>query len=303
MKGSPSKRHEACYVRAANGKHYLIGGRRVQPVSIFDPATSTWTSAPGPGVEIHHMQCVASTDGLIWIPSSWTGRFPKESNHADIFVYNTNNGVWSRRTGMKESRRRGGAAAVLVGEKIYVTHGNRGGHGPHATSLTWADVYDIENDEWTQLPDALNARDHTGGGYVNGEICVAGGRRGDMEQWHKRPVRMTDCYNVKDGEWYERGLMPKGRAGSAYGTTCDGVLVVAGGEGFNKAFDDVHLFDGVKWRYGPKLVRARHGTGVAVHGCECGLLSVASGSGNQGGGPELGSVETLFRNGTSTLCV
>lgn len=85
----PMARHEACYVRAPNGNHYLIGGRRKKNVGIFNPATRTWTRAPGPGVEIHHMQCVVSGDGRIWIPASWYGGYPREKNHASIFIFNT----------------------------------------------------------------------------------------------------------------------------------------------------------------------------------------------------------------------
>lgn len=124
-RGMPVARHEACYVKAPNGNHYLIGGRGKKNVGIYNPATKTWTSAPGPGIEIHHMQCVASGDGRIWIPTSWYGGYPREKNHATIFLFNTKTRKWSRRPGLPAARRRGSATAVIRGGIIYVSHGNR----------------------------------------------------------------------------------------------------------------------------------------------------------------------------------
>ena len=54
----PHKRHEACFVNV-NGKGYLIGGRGEKPVDVYDPNIQSWTQKAGPGLELHHMQCVA----------------------------------------------------------------------------------------------------------------------------------------------------------------------------------------------------------------------------------------------------
>jgi len=66
-------------------------------------------------------------------------------------------------------------------KKIYVSHGNNGGHetGDHAVSLGYLDEYDIASNSWNALSsDAPNPRDHTGGFMIGSKICVAGGRRG-----------------------------------------------------------------------------------------------------------------------------
>lgn len=178
-----------------------------------------------------------------------------------------------------------------------------GGHGGHAESLAWLDAYDIEKNIWTtDLPNGPTPRDHTGGGILDGRLCVAGGRDGGDPKYQKKPVRETDCYNFDTGMWSVEKKMPVGRAGSAYGVTCGGMLAVAGGEGFGKAFDQVHFFNGKRWFWGPKLQRARHGSALAIHSCECGQISIASGSGGQGGGPELRTVETLFNVGQTESC-
>jgi large repetitive protein len=84
---SITPRHEACFVMVGN-KAYLLSGRGVKPVDIYDPVTRTWTAGPVPPLEIHHTQCVAA-DNKIWIVSSWTGGYPRERNTDSIYVSHT----------------------------------------------------------------------------------------------------------------------------------------------------------------------------------------------------------------------
>ena len=226
-------------------------------------------------------------------------------------IYNIRNDTWTTRDGLPESRRRGGAAAVLVGRKIYVSHGNRGGHetGNFSTSYGWLDYYHIDTNTWvTNLPDAPNPRDHTGGGYINNRyICVAGGRDGGSVGFFDLVVLPTDCYDLQTNTWSVEANIPQGRAGSAYGTTCDGkYLIVAGGEGFRRAWDNVDAFDGTSWISWDNLNIGRHGSGLAVdctNNSPCKhQVHIASGSAGQGGGKEMTSVETYFPNGVLTTC-
>jgi N-acetylneuraminic acid mutarotase len=219
-------------------------------------------------------------------------------------IYDPTTDSWTTKNGLPEQRQRGGAAAVVVGRKIYVSHGNRGGHetGNFSTSLAWLDYYDIDEDRWyTNLPDAPNPRDHTGGALVNGRICVAGGRDGGSIGFFDKVILPTDCYDLERKTWSVEANIPQGRAGSLYGTSCDGKLIVAGGEGFNKAWSNVDVFDGSSWTTLDNLNVARHGTGLAVD-CACNQIHVASGAGSQGGGKEIASVETYFPSGVDVNC-
>ena len=65
----PHARHEAAFVEC-DGRFYLLGGRRVQPVDIFDPATRTWSEGSRPPIEIHHFQPVV-WDHQIWL-AGWS---------------------------------------------------------------------------------------------------------------------------------------------------------------------------------------------------------------------------------------
>lgn len=243
-------------------------------------------------------------DDKIWIVSAWKSNCCDEKNVRDIWIYDTAAKNWTTRAGLPAARRRGGAAAVLRGRDIYVVGGARGGHGSLRETVAWFDRYSIDRDEWTTvqrqpLPDAPHARDHVGGALVmNGNLlCVAGGRNGGFD----RPVLGTDCYNFTAGQWQVHADLPRGRAGAAVAQTCDGRMMVAGGEGFGRAWDQVDVFDGAEWETIASLRTARHGTGLAVD-CACNQIHIASGSGDQGGKPELMSTETYFPDGLGVNC-
>lgn len=168
----------------SSNKAYLMGGRETRDVDIFDPETNTWSKGTAAPQLLHHMQCVAVGEKL-YFPAPWTGYYPREGTVDVMWVYNTANDTWDTLPAMKEARRRGSAAVVVDGTKIWVSHGNRGGHEQSnrnfATSYGWIDNYDTVTGIWTYVdeagfPDAPNPREHAGGGLVNGRICVT--RRG-----------------------------------------------------------------------------------------------------------------------------
>lgn len=301
-----SARQEACFLMV-NRKAYLLGGRGVKPVDIYDPVARSWSHGPAPPMELHHAQCVAADD-KIWLVSPWTGSYPSERTVAHGYVYDTVRRSWSTRTALPIERRRGSATAVLVGRDIYVSHGNIGGHATAnsaAVTLGWLDSYNIDTDTWTtNLPDAPNPRDHSGGALIGSSggsrrLCVAGGRDGGTVGWPT--VGPTDCYDVAAQTWSVEAGLPVPRSGASYGRSCDGGLVVAGGEGPNTAYDDVSSFDGTRWTVWPKLDRARQGSGLAVD-CRCRQIYLAGGAGGPRGGPLLSTLDTFFGTGVDTQC-
>ena len=304
------ERHESCFVMVDNAvvgrRAYLVGGRGNKALDILDPVTRTWSVGLEPPIQMHHMQCVAA-QGLLWVVSPWTDWYPKESNVDVIYVYDPATNTWSTKPGMPPSRQRGGAAVIVSDDesKIYVSHGNNGGHetkgSNHAESLGYLDEFDISTETWTVLSsNAPNPRDHTGGAMVNGRICVAGGRNGGLVNWPE--IAPTDCYDLSSGTWSVEAPIPQVRGGSAYGQTCDGKLMVAGGEGSGKAWDNVDVFDGTSWTTIESLNIGRHGTGLAFD-CVCDHIIIASGAAAQGGGPEITSVETYVPAGVNPRCL
>lgn len=282
-------------------KAYLIGGVfTAYPVYIYDPATREWTEGAQPPLLLHHSQCVP-TDGKIYIVSSYTesGIISELVEPApEVYIYDAVENTWSTKTGLPEGRRRGGAASVLYEGKIYVSHG--GGHGANDEALALFDCYDIANDSWTVLPDAPNAREHTGGSIVDGnKLCVAGGR--DTSLGDGLLTLPTDCYNFETGEWTEKEGIPVGRRQAAYGTTCDGKLIVTGGEVNGPTSTAVDVFDGTTWTSMADLNRARFGHGLAVN-CDCDEMYVVTGADSAIALASLVSLETYFTTGVDGPC-
>lgn len=302
--GMPRARHEACFVMV-RGKGYLFGGRGFKGLDIFDPITRVWSRGTDPPMQMHHMQCVAYR-ASIFVVSSWFGPFPNEENNARMYIYNTREDKWYSRRGLPEPRRRGGAASVLYDNKIYVVGGNRGGHGDGSISLGYMDYYDLVTKTWVMgLPELPEPRDHVGGAIVKGKLCIAGGRLGSAKNFFAAVVKSTYCFDFAMNKWENMNAeIPAGRAGAATGTSCDGRMMIAGGEGrFQAAFNRVDFFDGTSWSTGPSLKRARHGTGLAISQCNrCNHIFIASGSGARGGRPELSSTEIFFPDGMGSQC-
>lgn len=307
--GRPRARHEACAVMVA-GKVYLIGGRRRNPVDVFDPTSRVWTRKRTPPVEIHHMQCLSYLDRFVYIGGSWHGGYPKERTHDKTFVYDTVTDAWTTKAGLPPTRRRGGGAFVLYQGKMYLAMGNRGGHGRHATTLGEFDSYDPQTDTWTKLQEAPFPRDHVGGAIVDGKLCIGGGRDGGVADFWNAPVPETVCYDFATSQWQNRTKIPLPRAGAATGATCQGYMMVAGGEGKThlyprgNAYARVDLYDAKLDKYlnNTKLVRKRHGSGLAIADCACGNIYIPSGSGNQGGWPELSTIEAWSPDGKRRDC-
>lgn len=300
IKGRPRKRHEAGFVMV-KGKGYLLGGRGSNGfgLDIFNPKTRTWTRGAQLPTQMHHFQpCVLKRK--IYIASSWFGGFPREQNNDKIWIYDTKKNSWSSQPGLPPNRRRGGSACVVHKGKLCVVAGNRGGHGAQATSLGWMDCYNVKTKKWdSSYPNLPDPRDHTGAALVKGQLCIAGGRDGGVANFFSAVKTSTWCFNFEKRQWKNMNApFPAGRAGSSYGQTCDGKLMVAGGESSQPvAFDRVDVFNGQKWESPTFLQRGRHGSGLAVaRKCSCGQIFVASGSGNRGGSPELESTEVFDRN-------
>jgi len=242
LETEPIANLETCFVTHSDGKAYLLGGLVDGNTCAYDAATQTWdNSLAPPPVRLTHMQCLSIGDS-IWIPTAWTGPSNEYADDTEfIYLYHPANDTWTTKPGLPPDRRRGSAAAVYRPEarQIHVSHGNRGGHGGHSTALGWHDVFDLDAEAWSVRPDAPHPRDHAGGALLqNGAVfCVAGGRNSGYrgfwwwERYEDAVVLPTDCYDFATETWSVRAEIPTGRAGSAYGLTCDGTqLVVAGGE-------------------------------------------------------------------------
>ncbi|MDP3072485.1 MAG: hypothetical protein Q8N18_19485 [Opitutaceae bacterium] len=294
-RGKPHARHEAAFV-GLGSKLYLLGGRRIQPVDIYDPATHAWAVGKAPPVETHHFQPVV-WENKIWLPGAMTGAFPREQALAQIPIYDPAADAWSQGPALPADRRRGGSGAVIHDSKLYVVCGIINGHWDG--HVAWLDVLDLKTHQWSRLPDAPRARDHFQAAIIDGRIYVAGGRRSSAatKQVFELTIPEVDVFDLASRKWSTlpapAGNLPHLRAGTM-SLGVGPLLLVAGGESVTQphAYTEVEALDTRTgtWSTFARFARGRHGSGLVRLDD---TLYVAAGSGSRGGKPELDSLESF----------
>lgn len=294
VSGEPTARHEACFI-AHDEKLYLIGGRRINPVDVFDPVTNSWTAKSAPPRELHHFQGV-SIDGIIHLVGAMSGRWPRETPLERVMTYDPESDQFRSTHPIPVGRRRGGAGAVAYQGKIYLVGGITNGHMDGFQP--WLDCYDPKTGAWKVLPDAPHSRDHFQATVIGDRMYVVAGRTTSQKtkQGFNLTVAETDVFDFPTQQWLaegEFGDVPTQRAGNST-IAWDGNLLVGGGESGNqkRAHNEVESYDPAtnQWVKLPPLRQGRHGTGFGIVGD---YLYTASGSGNRGGRPELTTIERI----------
>ena len=104
-------RHENAFIEY-KGKFYLLGGRGVNPVNVFDPQTNIWETKGKSPMEIHHFQAVVYGNA-IYLVGAMTGGYPKELPLDCIWKYYPETDKWEKGAEIPVARRRGGAGEHL----------------------------------------------------------------------------------------------------------------------------------------------------------------------------------------------
>lgn len=294
--GQPHCRHENGFAEYG-GKFYLFGGRRIQPVDIFDPETKQWSHGSPPPIEIHHFQPVIIGE-QIWLLGTMTGEFPRETPLESVMIYEPATDSWTNGPDIPAERRRGAAGCALHEDGwIYVVGGIIDGH--HSGTQAWFDRINPQTGEWQILPDAPNKRDHAPCAIVDNKLYFFGGRETgrhngqDYDAFFDYTIGDVDCFDFETGHWsVHKEPIPIETAAGGTGVI-DGKIHYVGGEAYRpEAFNEMQIFDPAKdkWSMGPTLNRARHGTNCCVYDNK---LWIAAGSGARGGTPELTSIECI----------
>ncbi|MEL7119192.1 MAG: kelch repeat-containing protein [Bacteroidota bacterium] len=287
----PIKRHEAAFARVKD-KLVLFGGRRINPVSVYDTQLNQWVNKNTVPIEMHHFQAVVYKSQLL-ILGAFTGKYPREKPVPNIYSYDPEEDKWTKGSLIPKERQRGGAGAVAYKGNIYLACGIKDGHrGDHKK---WLDKYNPQTGEWEILPDAPRPRDHFQAIVANDKLYLIGGRTTiSKEGPFKNTIKEVDVYDFKANSWstLDEGI-PTPRAGN-YAVLYGDYILVMGGESASQkaAHNEVEALN-VKtqeWTTLNPMLRGRHGTGVILYKDK---FYVASGSGNRGGGPELTTMECM----------
>jgi len=287
----PVERHEAAFTKVGD-KFFLLGGRGVRPVSIYDTKVEKWSEGAAPPFEIHHFQPVVIED-KIYILGAFTGGWPNETPIEHVMIYDPKRDNWSAGHTIPKERRRGAAGASLHNGKVYVSCGLVDGHiGNHQP---WLDEYNPKTGEWKVLSDAPRTRDHFNSVVAGGKLYLTAGRNTMTDDSpFSRTIGEVDVYDFESKSWSTLpNPIPTRRAGNAAVLYQDEVVVIGGESDTQElAHKEVEALnvDSHNWRSLPPLNTGRHGTGAVLFE---GGITLASGCGKRGGEPELKSMESF----------
>lgn len=254
-------------VVALDGRVMVLGGfdgnaQIVDRVDIYDPHSDSWSAGTPLPAERHHINA-AVVGGKLYLVGSLKGLSFFEDG--SVFEFDPHDDEWAEKTPMPPGSERGASAVGVIGTKIYVAGGFRGGpSNDFAVGLFSA--YDTESDAWEVLPSLPVPRDHIVGGVIDGVFYVVGGRDGTISSVSDEVL----AFDPDDGQWRDATAMMKPRAGCARAIVASR-LFVFGGEGSQDAmsgvFPDNDVFDGEAWQVLEPMPTPRHGTGaVAIDG-------------------------------------
>ena len=213
---------------SVKGVFYLLGGRGIQPVGIYNPDTDSWNQGAPPPVEMHHFQAARLGEEL-WVLGAMTGSYPDVRPLEHIYVYNTAEDSWRRDAPIPQDRLRGAAGVAVYRACLYLVGGTRDPHTGKRTA--WVDRYDTRTGKWKKLADAPRSRDYFNAGICDGKIYAVGGMTGSSGSQPGVLVPQVDVYDIESGRWNtlpEVQNLPTPRAGNATVMILDNILVIGG---------------------------------------------------------------------------
>ncbi len=283
--GETSGRHECSFVEFED-KFYLIGGRGVHEVGIYDPATNRWEAGAKSPIEINHFQAVVVGDA-IYMVGAMNGRYPVEQPLENVWIYYPKVDRWEMGDPIPKEHRRGGAGCVEHNGKIYLACGIENGHTSGTTNIF--SCYDPSTGEWSVLPKAPHIRDHFSAIVYNGKLYCIGGRNGSIHYkdnfgaFFSAVERAVDVYDFESGKWLTlKDPLPIGTAAAGV-TAAAGHIIYVGGEGENPlAYTNTQALNmqTFEWSQLAPMVKGMHGSGAIYHN---GMIYWAAGSYKKGG--------------------
>ena len=215
-------------VAEINGNLYVHGfdqdavgnqGSFVPRLSIYNPFANTWSIGASPAIVRAFASAVAMNGKLYVVGGCVMSDCRIGVDGARVLeIYDPVSNTWS--TGAPMPSRRYGAAAGVIGNKLYIAGG--GTECPPCGTTTSTEIYDPVSNTWTAGAPIPMSRELATGAVANGRLYVMGGSSGGA------PLARVDVYEPVAGTWTSAAAMPTARSGAAAGTI-NGRIHVAGG--------------------------------------------------------------------------
>lgn len=275
---------------ALNGKIYVVGGKTATgpktTVYVYDPTADSWSTVadlPGPAVE---NPAVVAYGGRLYVFGGSTDPFSGAAANAASFDPST--GTWTPLPSMPTAR--GGPAAQVLGDRIYVV----GGMGANGASVASAEVFDPLASSWSVGPNMSVRRDNPGAASIGGKLYVFGGRTRNADgSTAGATLNTVEALDPGTGTWTARSAMPTGRRTMVV-AMIGGRALVMGGEvaSDGSAFYQNEEYNPVTdtWRTLYPMKTGRHG---AAAGVVDGVVYVIGGGAT--GGRFFSSLNQAFR--------
>lgn len=232
----------------------------------FDPAANSWREEPALPEDRHHAALV-STGERLFLVGGFNGAYSHIWRMRNT-IYELVDQVWQLVSELPTPRAEGVVAAapdasihIVTGQTPRAKNNRkRADHKEVATHLRWQP----EDDRWQTLAPIPTPRNSATGGWVAGQLIVAGGRTSQGN------LSATEIYSPDTQSWRQVAPMPTPQAGAASVVLGD-KLVVFGGEIFSPkagVFDDVWYYSitADKWQALPRMRTPRHGVGAGLFG-------------------------------------
>ncbi|HEX7278687.1 MAG TPA: kelch repeat-containing protein [Solirubrobacterales bacterium] len=248
---------------------YVAGGNapgNMHRVLSLDTRTGSWNEPAQLPVGLNHT-AAETHDGKLYLAG---GFLEGEAETALFLEYDPAADEWTEMPPM--GRARGGAAAAVVGDELYVVDGGPQPYGVEEPRPPYAhlEAFDFRTGTWSvKAPPPVGVH-HVEAAPLDGKIYMAGGRT-DEEESSAAFLR----YDPASDRWTRLPSLPEGKISSLGAVPAGGKIVVFGGDdeenweeggGFVSptawAFDP----DSRRWTRLPDLHVERHAFGAAVVG-------------------------------------
>jgi N-acetylneuraminic acid mutarotase len=248
---------------------YIAGGNQpgnLHTVLAFDTRGGHWSEPTRLPVGLNHV-AAAAHDGKLYL----AGGFLEGEAETGLFLeYDPATGKWSKMPSMK--RARGGAAAVTVGDKLYVIDGGPQPYRVEAPRPAYAhmEVFDFRTGTWsTKAPPPVGVH-HVMAALLDGRVYMAGGR---LDEEDSSPAFLR--YDPASDRWTRLDNLPEGKVSSLGVASAGGKIVVFGGDDEENWEDGGGFVSPTSWAYDPETRKwtrlpdmhvERHAFGAAAVG-------------------------------------
>jgi len=161
-----------------------------------------------------------------------------------VEIYDPARDEWS--WGRTMPTHRSGAAAALIGEKVYVIGGGYKKPDGKFKFLATVEIYDPAEDSWETGPDMIMPHDYPGVAVSGNDIYIMGGHHPDATEGgpSKDPgFSFCERLNVSEGRWIEIAPLPVPRF-ALKGALSGNKILATGGVAFTgKSLTEYDLID------------------------------------------------------------